>query len=96
MEATIRDAVERWGGRCWHVRDSRQLDVEDMPDLLIAVPGTVALIELKSQRRRVTAGQRHVLDLMAGCTRVVSGIVRPVPRDGEMSLDDLLEMLDRA
>jgi hypothetical protein len=32
-----------------------------------------------------------VLDLAFRCEVIVSGIVQLVPRDGEMSLDDLLE-----
>ncbi len=96
LEATIREAVALRGGRCWHVRDSRGLDVEDMPDLLIVCPPVLALIELKSQRRNVTAGQAHVLELVWQCNVIVSGIVRPVPRSGEMSLDQLLAMLDGA
>ena len=94
MEATIRDAVELRGGKCWHVRDSRRLDVEDMPDLLIVCGHTVALLELKSQRRRITAGQQHVLELLAGCDRIVAGIVRPVPHEGELSLDEALHRLE--
>lgn len=93
IEKAIRDAVEALGGRCWHVRDSRGMDVEDMPDLLIVLPPIVALIELKSQRRQVTPGQEQVLDLLSGCRRIVSGIVRPHPKPGEMSQDDVLAII---
>lgn len=91
MERTIRDAVELLGGRVWHVRDSRALDVEDMPDMIIMVParhdrpGIVALFETKSQRRTITRGQRHVIDLLADCSMLLTGIVRPVPKAGELS-----------
>jgi hypothetical protein len=93
MEATIREAVELHGGRCWHVRDSRRLDVQDMPDLLIILPPHVALLELKSQRRKVTPGQQSVMELLERCHIVTSGIVRPEPRDGEMSLNEALALL---
>ncbi len=92
-QSTIKEAVELLGGRCWWVRDSRGMDVEDQPDLLIVCPPLVALFEVKSQRRHVTPGQMHVLDLLVGCDRVVSGVVRPEPRPGELSLDDALALL---
>jgi len=93
MERTIREAVEYRGGRVWSVRDSRGLAIEDMPDLIIVLPPVVALIELKSQRRRITPGQAHVTDLLATCTDLVTGIVRPIPKPGELSQDDLLAIL---
>ncbi|MGI8406048.1 MAG: hypothetical protein ACR2OE_15025 [Thermomicrobiales bacterium] len=93
MEAAIREAVEYQGGRVWAIRDSRKMAVTDMPDLIVVLPPLVALLELKSQRRHVTDGQRVVLDLLSGCTEVTSGIVRPIARAGEMSYDDALRML---
>jgi hypothetical protein len=93
MEATIREGVERLGGVCWSIRDSRGLDVEHQPDLLIVLPPVVALLELKSQRRKVTPGQAHVLELLAQCNTLVSGIVRPVPKPGEISLDEALALI---
>jgi len=64
----------------------------------------VAFLELKSQQRKVTYGQRGVLALLAQCNTVVSGVVRPIPEAGEgvvrpipeageMSLDEALESL---
>lgn len=41
----------------------------------------------------MTAGQAHVLGLAFRCDMIVSRIVRLVPRDGEMSLDEMLDML---
>lgn len=103
MEAAIREGVARLGGYVWSVPDSRRTATADMPDLIIAVPrrevagatrpGIVALVELKSQARPVTPGQRHALGILAGCTDLVTGIVRPVPREGEMSYDALLRRL---
>lgn len=93
MRQTIHDAVESLGGRVFHVRDSRRLDVTDMPDLLIVAPPLVALLELKSQKQQVMMGQAHVLTLLEDCDHIVSGIVRPDPKPGELSLDDALALL---
>jgi hypothetical protein len=99
MERGIADAVHRLGGYCWHVRDSRALNVEDMLDLLIIVPATVerpgivALLETKSQFRQLTPGQGDVLDMLDGCSILISGVVRPDPKPGEMSYDDCLRAL---
>lgn len=96
MERAIREGVGYRGGHVFSVRDSRKLAVEHMPDLLIVAPHieTVALIELKSQRRDLTDGQRHVLDLLTRCDRLLTGVCRPVPRDGEIGYDELLQRLD--
>jgi hypothetical protein len=57
------------------------------------VPGQAAWVELKSQRRIITPGQAEVAALLASATRFVGGIVRPEPIDGELSYDELLEVL---
>jgi hypothetical protein len=96
MEGAIRDLVRLRGGRCWHLVDARDApELVDLPDLLILVPGLAAWIELKSQRRIITPGQAEVAALLASATRFVGGIVRPDPRDGELSYDELLEVLHR-
>ena len=95
LELAIAEYVARNGGRCWHVRDSRGMNVVDMPDLLIILPPMIGLIELKSQRRKVTAGQHEVLRLISECRVIESGIVRPIPQEGEMSLDDVLEVMEK-
>ena len=95
MERTITEGVLNLGGRVFSVRDSRRLNVQDMPDLFIIAPWvrTVAHLELKSQTRIITPGQEQVLKLLAQCDRLVSGIVRPVPKPGEISLDAALDLL---
>jgi hypothetical protein len=93
LEKSISDAVKALGGRTFHVRDSRGLDIEDMPDLLVISPPLVALWELKSQRRYVTPGQAEVLELLTYCERLESGVIRPIPREGELSLDSALAIL---
>lgn len=95
MEAAIRDLVARKGGWAWHVKDARQSpEMAHAPDLFILVPGAAFWIELKSQRRTTTPGQKEVAALMITVTRFVGGIVRPVPREGEMAFDELIKMLE--
>lgn len=97
MEAAIRDLVALRGGRCWHVNDARSSpEMADAPDLLILLPGAAFWIEVKSQQRRVTAGQQEVAALMATVTRFVGGTVRPNPREGEMAFDELIALLEAA
>lgn len=100
LEKLICEAVELHGGRCWHARQSQGQNLEDMPDLVIFVParlghpGIVALIELKSWTRKTTDGQQHVIRLLDGCSDLVTGVCRSVPReDNEMSVDVLFDRL---
>lgn len=94
MERTIRELVDLRGGRLFHLRDARQApELEDLPDLIVLLPGQAAIVETKSQRRRVTAGQREVQELLRGPIAFFGGVVRPVPRSGEQSYDDFLEWL---
>lgn len=93
MEETIREAVRHLGGWVWHDRDSRRRAVTDEPDLRILVPGRYLLIELKSQRRDLTAGQAAALEMAAGIRQFHTGVVRPNPRAGEWSLDEVLSLI---
>lgn len=100
-ERSMRDAIIEIvtcrGGKVFFVHDSRSAPATaDLPDLIVIAPWmrAVFLVELKSQRRPVTTGQAEVLALLAGCRTVISGIVRPVPREGEMSYDQFLGWLD--
>lgn len=81
------------GGIAFHVRKAQGQDLEGLPDAILIAPPVVGLFELKTQRDRLSERQRYVLDLLARCDRIASGIVRPNPRDGELSLDDALELL---
>jgi len=94
MRRAIADLVALRGGRLWFVEDSRNCpEMTDAPDVLILVPGVVVVAELKSQRRRFTAGQIEVAALLASVERAVCVVVRPNPKDGELSYDQLLEVL---
>jgi hypothetical protein len=98
MRQAITEAVERRGGRCWFVHDSRYAPATaDLPDLIVALPGRVAFVELKSQRRRLTDGQRAAIDLLGQATRADVFVVRPEPKDpSETSYDAFLNWLEGA
>lgn len=67
-----------------------------MPDLVIVLPAKrlIGLVELKSQPRIVTEGQRIALAKIAECDHLWSGIVRPQPKDGEFGYDAFLSYLE--
>lgn len=46
-----------------------------------------------TMRRKITAGQQAVLDQLADCDRLVTGIVRPVPHAGEIGYDEIVALL---
>ena len=99
MQLAIEELVALRQGRVWHVRRSDVApELVDLPDLLILAPwignGTVLLVELKSAKRPITAGQQAVMDLAASCSRFDSMIVRSTdPREGEIAYDDFLNYL---
>ena len=96
MQGAIEELVAYRGGRCWHVNDARNVpEMIDCPDLLILCPPFGAMIELKSQRRQVTDGQREVAILASQCPRFIGGIVRPDPLAREWSYEDMLSALRR-
>jgi hypothetical protein len=97
MERTIRELVDLRGGRLFHLRDARQApELEDLPDLIVLLPGQAAIVELKSQRRRLTSGQRQVRELLRGPIAFFGGVVRPMPKVDEQSYDDFLDWLKGA
>ena len=95
MERAIRDAVGK-GGFVFHIRDSRGApEMADFPDLVVILPAKrcVLFLELKSQTRRVTDGQRAVLDALDACRQVESFVVRPSPLPMEISYARLMNWL---
>lgn len=93
MEQAIRDLI-RGKGRIFHLRDARTSpELADLPDLIVIAPPVLAILELKSFRRKATTGQIEVMQLLADCSQLVTGIVRIEPREGEMSFDEVLSML---
>ena len=86
-------------GFTFHLRDGRGQRVEGLPDLITILPdfvggcGVVGLFEVKTQRDRVSARQAAILAALDACNSVVSGIIRPIPKEGELSIDDALRDL---
>ncbi len=86
-------------GFTFHIRDGRGQRVEGFPDLITILPdfvggcGVVGAFEIKTMRDRISYRQATVLEALGACNRLASGIIRPVPRDGELSIDDALRML---
>lgn len=96
METAVRDIVRLRNARLFHVRRSDVApELADLLDWLIVDPAgqRVLLIEAKSQKRIITAGQHELLAMLRECHRFESGIVRPTPRDGELAFDDFLSWL---
>lgn len=82
MRNAIARVVAVHGGRLfWVNRSDSSPAMADCPDLIIILPPRVILVELKSWRRRITDGQRAVLELLAECPRAESFLVRSEPRD---------------
>src|SRR5574340_48774 len=67
------DLAQRTGWRCHHTRNSKagitQGDI-GLPDLILVRPPQLIFAELKSERGRVTPGQRAWLDALRGCQGV--------------------------
>lgn len=93
MLKTFTDLAERGGGYVWHARRSEGQQLDGMPDVLIALPPTFGAFELKTQRDTVSALQRDVLAVLEACDMFVSGIVRPRPKAGELTLDQALSKM---
>ena len=95
MESSIRGAIgER--GLVFHIRDSRSTpEMQGFPDLVLILPekNMVMFVELKSQKRRVTDEQQAVMAAIGECSEVRSYLVRPKPHEGEISFDQLMEVL---
>lgn len=94
MQEAIEEAVRLKGGRVWHLRDARTSpELADLPDLIIVVDEFVALLEIKSQTRRLTPGQQEVAGMLRCATRTVAGVVRPDPYPGEWSYQYIVDWL---
>lgn len=86
-------------GYVFHVRDARGQRLDGCPDVIVILPdylnarGVVGLFEIKTQRDRVSPRQDAVLSALDACSRVVSGIVRPCPHNGELTVLGALQRL---
>jgi hypothetical protein len=79
----------------FHVRDARGQRLAGLPDVICIVPSTgrLGLFEIKTQRDRLSPRQQAVIAALAQCRELVSGVIRPEPRPGELSLDEALRRL---
>lgn len=94
MRAVIAELVSLKHGRMfWIPRSDVVPAMADWPDLVLIVPPRVIFCELKSQTRRITPGQADVIALLESCSDVDALIVRPVPKEGEISYDDLIGLI---
>lgn len=86
-------------GYVFHIRDARGQRLDGCPDIIVILPnylqgdGVVGLFEVKTMRDRMRGRQDGVVAACGACSRVVSGIVRPIPREGEVTLTEALAML---
>lgn len=92
MQDAIRTAALRYGWAFYHTHDSRRSD-GGFPDCVCVKDGRVLVFELKRQRGRVGPKQQAWIDQFASVPNVTAAIVRPIPKEGEMSYDDALELL---
>jgi hypothetical protein len=104
MLQTLREAIDLAGGCHYRINDSRKQDMQGWPDLLAFVPyfgwdeerPELALLgfELKTATDRTRPEQVGVRDMLNRVVHVRSEIVRAGRlRDGEISLDEALEMV---
>ena len=96
MLAAITDLVTLKGGRLWHLHDARTApELVDLWDTTAILPGGLLVcLEVKSQARPFeSAGQEAVCRMLESVGRVVTGVVRPVPKPGEYSYDEVLDIL---
>jgi hypothetical protein len=86
-------------GFVFHITDARGQRVVGCPDVIAILPdfvggcGTVGFFEVKTQRDRTSYRQHDVIEALDACCHVVTGIVRPVPHEGEITLDEALRRL---
>jgi hypothetical protein len=80
-------------GFVFHVRQARGQRLVGLTDVIAIVGETLGAFEIKTQRDRVSERQYAVLNALAAVRRVETGIVRPIPKDGEITLDEAIRRL---
>lgn len=96
MQTALDDYAKARGGFSWHINRSDFCpEMVNFWDSTVLVPGTVYLLELKTNDRPFIGRQRKVADLLTTVSRVVCGVVRPDPKPGEYSYDELVEIMRR-
>lgn len=92
LQDAIRTAALRNGWLFYHTHSSIRSD-PGFPDCVCVRDGVVLALELKAQRGRVSPAQRAWIDALNRPPVILAAIVRPLPKDGEMSYDDALNLL---
>ncbi len=92
MQENLRMWALQNGWMPYHTADSRRSH-PGFPDLVCVKDGHLLFIELKSQKGRISPWQRVWLDCLADVPSATVVVVRPTPKDGEISYDDALELL---
>lgn len=92
MQDAIRVAALRNGWAFYHTNRSDRSD-PGFPDCVCYKDRVLVIFELKAQKGRVSAAQKNWIDRFNDLPNCTSAIVRPEPKEGEMSYDDALELL---
>ena len=91
MQDAIRTAALRNGWLFYHTHNSRRSDA-GFPDCVCVKDGRMIVFELKKQSGRVEPKQRAWVNRFADVPNCTAAIVRPIPKAGEISYDQALEM----
>ena len=89
--ATVTQMAEAFGWMVYHTRDSRRSET-GFPDLVLVRPPVVWIVELKTEKGKLTEGrynregtwlpgQADWLGLLLNCSVLRSGVWRPSDRD---------------
>ena len=82
----VKEAAEIHGWLFYHTYDSRR-STPGFPDLVLVRPPEVIFVELKAQKGRVTAYQKHWSEALESCPGVEHYLWRP------SDWDELVEVL---
>lgn len=88
FQSTITGLVDARRGLWMHIRDSRGQPADGFPDLVIACPPVLAILELKSAMGRPSVKQLAWLDALSRCTHLESGLYRPADFD---AIEEMLQ-----
>jgi len=92
LQDAIKQAALANGWLFYHTHSSIRSD-PGFPDCVCVRGGSVLVFELKAQKGRVSPQQRAWIDALNRPPVILAAIVRPIPKDGEISYDDALALL---
>ncbi len=76
LQDAIVQTAQLHGWYWFHDTDSRRNNA-GLPDLILIKPPRVLFVEVKGDGDRLRPEQAHVLDLLAECDTIASGVVGP-------------------